>query len=264
MHRALAEVTDPQIDPDRRAWHRAPAASGPMRTSPPSSNCRQGGPRPEGGLAGSAAFLERAALLIPEPARRARRMLAAARAKCDAGALDALLGLLVAVEAGPINARQGAEIEHLRGQIALVQRRGQRRYPLLLSAATRLEPLDGEVAREMHLEALGAAIWAGDLNDPAGVRRAAEAAGPRRLDPTPRGRLTSCSTRSRCGSPTDTRRYADAHPGPRAVPRRGHQHAEVRSWLWQAGSRAGAIIALELWDYETWDSPGCPPGSVRP
>ena len=30
---------------------------------------------------------------------------------------------------------------------------------------------------------------------------------------------------------------------------------EAGRWLWQAGSRAGAIIALELWDYETWDSP---------
>ena len=55
-----------------------------------------------GGVAAAAAFLERAAMLTPEPARRAQRLLAAVRAKRDAGGLEAALGLLVAVEAGPL------------------------------------------------------------------------------------------------------------------------------------------------------------------
>ena len=75
-----------------------------------------------GGLAAAAAFLERAALLTPDPMRRAQRLLSAARAKRDAGELDAALGLLVAAEAGPLDALQAAEVERLRGQIAFDQR----------------------------------------------------------------------------------------------------------------------------------------------
>jgi hypothetical protein len=104
-------------------------------------------------------------------------LLAAARAKRDAGALDAALGLLVAVEADPLDELRTAEVEHLRGQIALDQRRGTDAARLLLSAARRLEPLDVGLARETHLEALWeAAMWSGDLDIPGGVREAAEAA----------------------------------------------------------------------------------------
>ena len=138
-------------------------------------------------------------MLTPEPARRAQRLLAAARAKRDAGALDAALGLLVAVEAGPLDALLTAEVEHLRGQIALEQRRGGDAARLLLSAARRLEPLDADLARETHLEALVAAMWAGDLDSPGGVLAAAEAARAAPPGPNRRVRSTSCSTRSRCG-----------------------------------------------------------------
>ena len=129
-----------------------------------------------GGLAAAAAFLERAATLTPEPGRRAQRLLAAASAKRDAGALDASLGLLVTVEAGQLDRLQTAELERLRGQIAYDQRRVSDGARLLLSAARRLEPLDSGLARETHLEALGAAMWAADLECPGGLREAAEAA----------------------------------------------------------------------------------------
>jgi DNA-binding CsgD family transcriptional regulator len=175
-HRALAVATDPQSDPDRRAWHRAHAAPGPDEDVAAELERSAGRAQARGGLAAAAAFLERAAMLTPDPARRAERLLAAARAKSDAGALDAALGLLVAVEAGPSSALRTGEVQRLRGQIALVQRRGTDAARLLLGAARRLEPLNADLARETHLEALEAALWAGDLDNPGGMREAAEAA----------------------------------------------------------------------------------------
>ena len=184
MHRALAEATDPEFDPDRRAWHRAQAAPGPDEEVAGELERSAGRAQARGGLAAAAAFLERAALLTPDPARRAQRLLAAATAKRDAGALDAALGLLVAVEAGPLDELQRARVDLLRGQIALEQRRAGDAGRLLVSAARRLESLDAKLARETHLEALGAAM-AADLEIPGGLLAAAagRAGGAARPDP---------------------------------------------------------------------------------
>ena len=212
-HAALAEATDPAADPDRRAWHRAQAADGPDEDVAAELERSAGRARARGGLAAAAAFLERGALLTPDPVRRAQRLLAAARGKRDAGELDAALGLLIATEAGPVDARQAAEMDSLRGQIASDQYRGSDAARLLLSAARRLEPLDGGLARETYLEAIWAAMVAGDLGGPAACGRRPRPRAPRRPALTRRARSTSCSTRSRCGSPRDTQPPRRPWPG---------------------------------------------------
>jgi DNA-binding CsgD family transcriptional regulator len=161
LHGALAEVTDPAVDPDRRAWHRAQAAPGPDEEVATELEQCAGRAQRRGGLAAAAAFLERSAGLTLDPARRAQRALAAAQAKHQAGALDAALFLLAMAQAGPLDELASARVDLLRGQIAFASGLGSDAPPLLLKAAKRLESLNLDLARETYLSAWMAALFAG-------------------------------------------------------------------------------------------------------
>ena len=131
MHRALADATDPEVDPDRRAWHLAQATPGFDEDVASELERSAGRAQARGGLAAAAAFLERAAALTPEPSRRARRALAAAQAKHQAGAFDAALRLVAIAESGPLNELQRAQVDLLRGQIEFAVNRGSDAPPLV-------------------------------------------------------------------------------------------------------------------------------------
>ena len=171
VHLALAEATDRDVDPDRRAWHLARAAAGPDEEVASQLQRSAARAQTRGGLAAAAAFLERAVALTEDPLRRVERALVAAQANLQAGAFDAALGLLAAAEAGPIDVVQRGWLDLLRAEIAFASRRGSAAPALLLEAAKRLQPLDARLARVGYLEALSAALFAARFAGPGGGTR---------------------------------------------------------------------------------------------
>ncbi|HEY4747652.1 MAG TPA: hypothetical protein VIH38_08800, partial [Steroidobacteraceae bacterium] len=248
VHRALEEATDPEIDPDRRAWHGAQAASLPDENVAAELERSAGRAQARGGLAAVAAFLERAAELTPQPAHRAQRLLAAACANRDAGAPEAALGLLAGVEAGLLDELGRARVDLLRGQIASEQRRGGEAGRLLLSAARLLEPLDPELARETYLEALAGAM-SSDVEVVGGAPAVAQAA---RAAPTGTAAPRTVDVLLDAFAIRLTDGYAAAAP---TLARSlelllADVSKEDVGRLSVSSSRDGNIVALEMWDDE--------------
>jgi DNA-binding CsgD family transcriptional regulator len=246
LHGALAEATDPAVDPDRRAWHRAQATPGPDEQVAAELEQSAGRAQRRGGLVAAAAFLERSAGLTLDPARRAQRALAAAQAKHRAGAPDTALGLLAMAQAGPLDELQRARGDLLRAQIAFASSHGRDAPPLMLSAAKQLEALDVGLARETYLEAFTAALFVGRLSPAVGdVARAA------RMAPAPltRGRAPDLLLDGLALLVTEG--YAAGTPTLRrallAFRSQDISAEEGLSWLWLA-ERA----AMAVWDDETW------------
>jgi DNA-binding CsgD family transcriptional regulator len=250
VHGALADATDPALDPDRRAWHRAHATATPDEAVAAemvrSADRAQG----RGGMAAAAAFLQRAAELTPDPATRVERALAAAQAKLDVADTASASDLLAAAELGPLDELRRARLERLRAQIAFTTRRGRDAPPLLLEAARRLAPLDAPMARETYLEAIASAMFAGRLGTGPSVGEVAEAA--------------RASARADPESPADlllaalVTRFTDGYaPAVAPLSRALRRFAEPdgggadRRWLWLA-----CRFAQELWDDELWHALG--------
>ena len=249
VHGALAEATDPELDPDRRAWHRAQAASKPDEDVAAELQDSATRAQARGGFAAAAAFLERATELTPGQPQRSRRALAAAQGKLEAGALDDALRLLVTAESGGVLTElEQARAALLRGKIAFLATRSGTAAVLLHDAADRLREFDPELSRETYLEALTAAIHAGPLAGPG--------ASPRDIAKAVRD---APSAREQRGSDVLLDGFAALHGDSytAAVPilRQAQQTiedapstAEQLQWMW-----AATVSTLHLWDDEGWE-----------
>jgi DNA-binding CsgD family transcriptional regulator len=249
VHGALSEATDPERDPDRHAWHRAHAATGPDEAVAAELERSAGRAQARGGVAAAAAFLERATMLTLDPIRRAERALAAASAKINAGAFSAARDLLSIAEAGPLSDFQQARIELMGAQLAFLTNRGSEAPPLLLKAAKRLEPIDAELSRATYLQALTAGYFAGRLALGGGVTEVARAAAnapppphpPRAPDLLLDGLIAHHSNGYRAGLPI-LRKALHAFGT-------GMPVDEELRWHWVAG-----IVARYVWDDHSWDA----------
>ncbi|WP_171107973.1 helix-turn-helix transcriptional regulator [Streptomyces sp. Z423-1] len=254
VHRALAEVTDADAGPDRRAWHRAHATVVPDEAVAVELVRSADRARGRGGVAAAAAFLERAMELTPDPALRGTRALAAAQAKFEAAAPEAAYRLAKVAELGPLDELERARLARLHAHVVFARGCSGAATPLFIEAAKQLEPHDAALAREACLEALAAAIFAGRLADGLTVRDAAEAARNAPRGPGLPGQtdllLDGVSARFTEGY------AASVEPLQRAV-RVFHNddwgdQNDVTRRLWLACPVAPELVAPELWDDEAW------------
>jgi DNA-binding CsgD family transcriptional regulator len=247
-HQALAAATDPEFDPDRRAWHRAHAIKGPDGDVARELEQSAGRARARGGLAAAAAFLERSAALTPDPTVRAHRALEAAASKQLAGTSQDALRLLESVVAGPLDPLDRARRKLLQGLIELDLMHAVAALPLLLDAARQLEPLDVHLSRDAYVAALLAAHIAGRFGP--GMQEVASAAlqAPRVPDePRAVDRLVDgLAARFTAG-------YVASLPALRialsALCEEGEGKAVSVRWPWFARRVAAELFADEIWHY---------------
>jgi DNA-binding CsgD family transcriptional regulator len=245
VHSALATETDPEAEPELHAWHAAQALSGPDEGVAVALERSAASSRARGGVGASAAYLERAAQLTPEPGRRAQRRLAAAQAMHRSGCSVAALRLLPLAEAGPLNALARARAALLRGQIAFVSRSAEAAAQLW-GAATRLEPLDPQLARDTYVEAISAVWLVGpvtsgiNLSELVRAAHAAPTVPQRPVDLLLEGLAGRVTGGCAAGFPILKRALHDLH----GLNRPGE---EAMQWLHLASAMAGHV-----WDDESW------------
>jgi DNA-binding CsgD family transcriptional regulator len=245
-HGALAEATDADVNPDRRAWHRALATPGPDDEVAAELEHSAGRAQRRGGLAAAAAFLERSAALTVDPTTRLQRTIAAAGAHLEAGASEAAGALLAAAEAGPLDEFSRALIELIRGYSEVMWGDSRDAANLLLSAAKRLEGIDVPLARSTHHAALDAAVIASHLARGTDLLEAAKAARAAPARPGPDHARDLC---------LDGMAMSVIEGPAAAAPTLRRALSAVRDGQLSPEDRVrgpGIAVPIMLWDYESY------------
>lgn len=173
-HAALAEATDRQRDPDRRAWHQALGTFGPSEPVAAALEQSAGRAGARGGFLAAAAFYERAMRVAESPATRVRCAVAGASALELAGAQPRALRMLEEARWDADDPVDRARLDVVRGRLLFTLERSERPVELLLSAAEALEDADPAASRETYLDALSAATLAASGEDGGDIRATAE------------------------------------------------------------------------------------------
>ncbi|HEX6955556.1 MAG TPA: AAA family ATPase [Agromyces sp.] len=248
-HAALAEATDRQRDPDRRAWHQALGTFGPSESVAAALEQSAGRAGARGGFLAAAAFYERAMRVAESPATRVRCAVAGASALELAGAQPRALRMLEEARWDADDPVDRARLDVVRGRLLFTLERSERPVELLLSAAETLAAADPAASRETYLDALSAATLAAPGEDGSGIRATAErtraAPPPARGERRPIDRLLEVMRELAVAEPVESLPLLRRHlaefsdsaddPGVRA------------RWLWIA-SRLAAIG----WDEQRW------------
>lgn len=249
VHAALADASDPERDPERRAWHRAHAATGPDEDVAAELERAAQGATARGALITAGSLMERAMELTADPAQRGARAVGAALNKIFAAQFDSALQALAAAELCPLDPMSRAWVVWLRAAIVGAAKTAPG-APLFLEAAQILHPLDASIARRAYLDALGAQLMAGRLDGEERLREvasAARSAPPAPVPPRPVD-LVLDALAARLADGYDAG-VAPARDALAACVEETEPSEEFLEWVWFA-----PLLAPEIWDNERWDA----------
>ncbi|WP_329252661.1 AAA family ATPase [Actinoallomurus sp. NBC_01490] len=250
VHRALAHVIDPLVDPDHRAWHRAQSVLLPNEDIAAELERAADRASGRGGVAAAAGFLERATALTPDPGRRAVRALNAAGLKYWAGDNEAATGLLAIGKTGPGDERHQALVELLAARISVNHGPRSKDPAPLLDAARKLEAHDRPMARQTYIGAFVTAMRAGRLGPPGlltdTARQLAKALeeGASESSEPPDLLLKALITRAIEGS---TAAIPSLRRAVGAFLSETEQGDDFHHWVALAGA-----TAMDLWEHDAW------------